>query len=210
MTSWKITQSSCSREGQHQDGIHAANGVTKGASHANGKVSIADGESRPCEGPEAGMSLPCLQTEGGPWLLEHRGQRKLCKVQGQAGPQRKGGRIRKPYPAALQRSRPGRAPSLSSFTRPTFPGHWASKPLRAPHWADILVCGQGCLLRPRHISAHHILQRPLPTSSSLHCMETLPLAPWLAHGSPGQAFPSLAIATIRQAALRGLPFVRVL
>lgn len=54
------------------------------------------------------------------------------------------------------------------------------------------------------------LQGPLPTSSSLHCMETLPLAPWLAHGSPGQAFPSLAIATIRQAALRGLPFVRVL
>lgn len=36
------------------------------------------------------------------------------------------------------------------------------------------------------------------------------LAPWPAHGSPGQAFPSLAIATIRQAALRGLPFVRVL
>lgn len=132
MTSWEVTQSSLSGEGQHQDGIHAAKRVTTGVSHANVEVSIAGSESQPCKGPEAGMSLPCLEIEGGPWLLEPRGQRKFCKAWGQAGLQRKGGRILKPCPATLQMSHLEQAPSPSSFTWPTYPSPWASKLPRAP------------------------------------------------------------------------------
>lgn len=90
---------------------------------------------------------------------------------------------------------------LPSDMWPTCPCHWGSELPRVPCWVDILVCGQGCPLRPRHVSTCHILQGPLPISSSLYCTESLPLTPWLAHSSPSQATPSPTITAQREAAL---------
>ena len=75
MTSWKVTQCPL-RMGYHRcstflEGTQAVNGMSEGAKHVNIKeMNISGGENNPCKGPEAGMSLPCLENRGAPELLE--------------------------------------------------------------------------------------------------------------------------------------------
>lgn len=88
------------------------------------------------------------------------------------------------------------------WTPPTCPCHPASGLLRVPHccrhFGYSTRMGHMKSLRPRHISACHILQGPLPTSSSPSCR---PCSLWWARGYKPQPDLSPTIATIREAGL---------
>lgn len=166
--------------------------MTKGARHAN---VTPGGEKHLCKGPEAAVSSPCLETGGQLLLLEHWDQRRenSARCGDKLGSRRLGSEI---MPCLSAGEPCGAGPFPPSVMRPPCPCHWASELTRVPRWADILAPGQGCPLRPRHISVETTAHTFFP---ELYGDPPLPL--WPAQGRPSLASPSPTIATVRDAAL---------
>lgn len=196
MTSWKATHCPLKREGQHEDGIYAAKGMTKGARHADVEgVNAPGSEKHLCKGPEAAVSWPCLETRGGAWLLEH-GTRAEGILPGVGTSPTPGGWALKSGLAALQVSHLGQPASHQASCGPYAPCHRAPELTRVPRWVDILASGQGRPLRPRHISGETTAHKLFPV---LYGDPAPPPGP--AQGRPGLASPSPTVAAGREAAL---------
>lgn len=170
--------------------------MTKGARHANDKgMNTPGGEKHLCKGPEAAVSSPCFETGGRPLLLEHwdQGRENSARCGDKPGSRRLSPEI---SPCLSVGDSLGAGPFPPSVMRPPCPCHWASELTRVPRWADILASGQGCPLRPRHISVETTAHKLFPV---LYGDPSPPVQP--AQGRPSLAAPPPTIAPIREAAL---------